>query len=180
MSFSRTGPQTEFHLVPNLSVHGKYNLISVWFNKIPIRFLCVCTKYFSPIGWGIRVRITLKSRKVPPKFSSWLVHRILWTVFIYFTPPAFHNGCAIQGPLRIILLLCSGEKIVDGISRIFALYVIGILISWHMSTVNLTRIFLIKLLRLYCHMTVKHSTVLNRKRDPHNIYNQRHTNDRHR
>ena len=29
--------------VPNQSVHGKYNLISVWFNKIWKRFLCVYT-----------------------------------------------------------------------------------------------------------------------------------------
>ena len=28
--------------VPNQSVHGKYNLISVWFNKIWERFPCVC------------------------------------------------------------------------------------------------------------------------------------------
>ena len=33
--------QTDVRLFPNQSVHGKYNMISVWFNKIPKRFLCV-------------------------------------------------------------------------------------------------------------------------------------------
>ena len=33
--------QTDVCLVPNQSVHGKYNLISVWFNKISKIFLCV-------------------------------------------------------------------------------------------------------------------------------------------
>ena len=33
--------QTDVHLVPNQLETGKYNLISVWFNKISKRFLCV-------------------------------------------------------------------------------------------------------------------------------------------
>ena len=33
--------QTEVRLVPNPSVRGKYNLISVWYNKISKRFFCV-------------------------------------------------------------------------------------------------------------------------------------------
>ena len=33
--------QTYVRLVPNQSLHGKYNPISVWFNKISKRFLCV-------------------------------------------------------------------------------------------------------------------------------------------
>ena len=33
--------QTEVNLVPNQSKDGKYNLISVWFNKIWKTFLCV-------------------------------------------------------------------------------------------------------------------------------------------
>ena len=33
--------QKDVSLVPNQSVHGKYNLISVWFHKISKRFLCV-------------------------------------------------------------------------------------------------------------------------------------------
>ena len=32
--------------VPNHSVYGKYNLISVWFNKISNRFLCVYKRHF--------------------------------------------------------------------------------------------------------------------------------------
>ena len=35
--------QTDDRLVPNQSVHGKYNLISVWFNKISKSFLCYRT-----------------------------------------------------------------------------------------------------------------------------------------
>ena len=31
-----------FRLIPNRSGNGKYNLIWVWFNNIPKRFLCVC------------------------------------------------------------------------------------------------------------------------------------------
>ena len=33
--------QTVIRLIPNQSEKGKYNLISVWFNKISKRFLCV-------------------------------------------------------------------------------------------------------------------------------------------
>ena len=33
--------QTDVRLVPNQSVHGKYNQISGWFSKISKRFLCV-------------------------------------------------------------------------------------------------------------------------------------------
>ena len=36
--------QTDVRLVPNLLVNGKYNLISVWFNKIWKRFPCVQIK----------------------------------------------------------------------------------------------------------------------------------------
>ena len=38
--------QTDVRLVSNQLVHGKYNLICVWFNKIWKRFLCV----FTPSG----------------------------------------------------------------------------------------------------------------------------------
>ena len=43
LSFSDwLGTQTDTYVcVPNQSVHGKYNLISVWFNKISKIFLCV-------------------------------------------------------------------------------------------------------------------------------------------
>ena len=33
--------QTDDHLVPNQAGNGKYNLISVWFNMISKKFLCV-------------------------------------------------------------------------------------------------------------------------------------------
>ena len=36
--------QTDDRLVPNKSKNGKYNLISVWFNKISKRYLC---EYFT-------------------------------------------------------------------------------------------------------------------------------------
>ena len=36
--------QSDDRLVPSQSVHGKYNLISVWFNQITKIFLCVCMK----------------------------------------------------------------------------------------------------------------------------------------
>ena len=36
--------QTEVRLDPNQSENGKYNLISVWFNKILKGFLCVYTQ----------------------------------------------------------------------------------------------------------------------------------------
>ena len=38
--------QTDVRLVPNQSENGKYNLISVWFNKIS---LCVRTKLFNSV-----------------------------------------------------------------------------------------------------------------------------------
>ena len=36
--------KTEFHVVPNQSENGKYNLILVSYNKIQKRFLCVYNK----------------------------------------------------------------------------------------------------------------------------------------
>ena len=39
--FRLTWNQTDVRLVPNQSENGKYNLISVWFNKTSKRFICV-------------------------------------------------------------------------------------------------------------------------------------------
>ena len=39
--FRLISSQTDVRLVPNQSENGNYNLISVWFNKILKRFLCV-------------------------------------------------------------------------------------------------------------------------------------------
>jgi len=47
--------QTDVRLVPNQSVHGKYNLISGWFNKI---FVCVWIKW---AGWMVQ-KIEEKTR----------------------------------------------------------------------------------------------------------------------
>ena len=41
--FRLTWIQTDVRLVLNQPKNGKYNLISGWFNKIPKKFLCVCT-----------------------------------------------------------------------------------------------------------------------------------------
>ena len=45
--------QTDIRLVPKQSENGNYNLISVWFNKIPKSFLCVwCARAaYNPVTW---------------------------------------------------------------------------------------------------------------------------------
>ena len=54
--------QTDVRLVPNQSVHGKYSLISGWFNKFSKRFLCVyilCTQFLRA-KFSIHIPITKK------------------------------------------------------------------------------------------------------------------------
>ena len=45
--------QTDVRLVPNQLENSKYNLISVWFNKIWKIFLCVCPPYKSNLSCGL-------------------------------------------------------------------------------------------------------------------------------
>ena len=55
--------QTDVRLDPNQSVHGKYNLISGWFNKIWKRYLCVaCSLEYgvSPFGESYKLHNSLR------------------------------------------------------------------------------------------------------------------------
>ena len=70
--------------VTNQSENGKYNLISVWFNKISKRFLCVCGAIFCKkvfLAWLTRVT------SPPRRFPSYLLFSLhLYFLFIFYLP----------------------------------------------------------------------------------------------
>ena len=65
--------QTLSFCVPNQLEKGKYNLISVWFNKVPRRFLCVLEQIYSGQEF---------MRK---NFSSILINETKFGLWIHFS-----------------------------------------------------------------------------------------------
>ena len=70
--------QTNFHLDPNQSENGKYDLISGWSNKFSIRFLCVYRE-FSNMGVS----------KLEQNKHSW--NKLGFVTKTYFTTPWLLN-----------------------------------------------------------------------------------------
>ena len=73
--------QTDFRLYPNQSENGKYNLISVWFNKNSKRFLCSQAAYdvsLSLVGLSLRLFVGLSSARDRPTIVANLRYLFAW------------------------------------------------------------------------------------------------------
>ena len=98
--------QTDVRLVPNQSENGKYNLISVWFNKISRRFICVCD--FSEIYMRRNSNVITPGFFLAPKLKCnysriFPVHAanlplIVWAVWRFCpTFPSLFGGSNVMG-----------------------------------------------------------------------------------
>ena len=107
--------------VPNQSVNGKYNLISVWFNKIPKSFLNVCTK-----DWRLEKQRALymlwtciQLSAMQPAMSSIIVSRALHCVYHCMFSQTWLNPLKF---LRTLLIAYTNAFIADCIMISWYLY----------------------------------------------------------
>ena len=95
--------QTDVRSVPNQSENGKYNLISVWFNKIWKIFPCVCTgSGYAP--WGASTRGAQPAVHQKHTFSESIVEN-LCVPTLCLAATKLRKSCRFDHALQNVVLV---------------------------------------------------------------------------